>query len=331
MSRHTAITRIFFALCCVLTGPLVSRGLAIPPAEAMKFSATPVWRDEFSGSSVDLSKWNVETGVRREAINTPNAVTVANGSLTITTYSVDTNGSTQHYTGFVDMKPSSLRPTYGYFESRINFHTVSGQWSSFWFMPDHFGAVGDPGTEIDVVENFGVSNNFAKSGVFWDGYGGGGHYEWDQNYIPWPQQDTFHTYGLAWDHDSNRFYLDNQLVWTFTSKVSDVPEYVCLTSEVQGDGTWYGVVPGGTFGDLAHSTTKTSFDYVRVYALAPEPSGFVLLGIGVMSVLAYVWQRRRQRHTFPRSDVSVVAAKEVGLETPNVALTLTLSRRERVQ
>jgi hypothetical protein len=38
-----------------------------------------VWADEFNGTPLDATKWNIETGPRRQAINTASAVSVTNG------------------------------------------------------------------------------------------------------------------------------------------------------------------------------------------------------------------------------------------------------------
>ena len=45
-----------------------------------------LWSDDFNGAALDQSKWDVTTGPRRQAVNTADAVTVADGALTITTY-----------------------------------------------------------------------------------------------------------------------------------------------------------------------------------------------------------------------------------------------------
>ena len=83
--------------------------------------------DEFSGTALDGAKWeNRLPGVRNSAINTPDAVSVGGGNLTITTY---TEGGT-HYTGMVGSR-GKFEQVYGYFESRIKFNTTPGQWSAW--------------------------------------------------------------------------------------------------------------------------------------------------------------------------------------------------------
>jgi beta-glucanase (GH16 family) len=81
-----------------------------------------VWQDEFEGGTLDSSKWTTQSGIRRDATNTPAAVVVADSVLT-TTY---TNEKT-HYTGFIDTA-GKYEPTYGYFEARMRFEPTAGEW-----------------------------------------------------------------------------------------------------------------------------------------------------------------------------------------------------------
>src|ERR1035441_5919030 len=48
-----------------------------------------VWAEEFNGTSLDGGKWWAWVGPSRDAVNTPDAVTVGGGYLTLTTYTVN--------------------------------------------------------------------------------------------------------------------------------------------------------------------------------------------------------------------------------------------------
>ncbi len=67
----------FFALLVVA----VSHARAVPPPGYQL-----VWDDEFNGTFLNLHNWNYEAGAHRQAINTPDAVSVYDGTLKINTY-----------------------------------------------------------------------------------------------------------------------------------------------------------------------------------------------------------------------------------------------------
>jgi len=126
---------------------------------------------------------------------------------------------------------------YGYVEARIMF---TGQqpgltdeqrvWSSYWFQSPSYGhPLNDPrqaGTEIDVVEHRSASPD-APSALHWDAY--------CQGQDPNPNDPLaksagnanhsgngslssgFHTYGLEWTPEVQRYYYDCKLVWTVTN------------------------------------------------------------------------------------------------------------------
>jgi hypothetical protein len=174
--------------------PLVALGLAgcgsalrtasTPPEPAT--AATPplpgytlVWHDEFDGTTLDTTRWTVYEGARRQAQNAADAVSVANGLLTITTYT-DGGG---HRTGFIDTARHFLT-TYGWFEARMRFESAPGEWGAFWLqsptMGNPVGDVATAGTEIDVAEHRAVDTdgrdiaNTYSINLHWGGYGAAG-------------------------------------------------------------------------------------------------------------------------------------------------------------
>jgi beta-glucanase (GH16 family) len=242
-----------------------------PAAWALTFS------DEFSGSSLDGSKWSYrQLGPRKGAINTANAVAVGGGLLTIKTY---TEGVV-HYTGMIGTQ-GKFEQTFGYFEARMKFHSTPGEWSAFWLQSPTYGAVGDPataGTEIDVVEHRAANNNGNDvrdryvSAVHWDGYETA-HQQTAKTHrnLSGLGNDSWHTYGLKWTASGYEFYYDDALIWTVASPVSERSEYLILSSEVE-DGTWAGDVPAGGYGSLLSSLTNVQVDYVRVYTAVTPPA-----------------------------------------------------------
>jgi beta-glucanase (GH16 family) len=231
-----------------------------------------VFADEFDGTSLNTNVWTAASGARRDAVNTPAAVAVGGGNMTITTYTQ--NGT--HYTGFVGSR-DKFDATYGYWEARINFQDSPGMWSAFWVHSPTIGnPVGNPavaGTEIDIVEHrvrdsggADISNR-SVSNLHWDGYGanhrsvGSGLVN---NPSAAPLQGNFHLYALQWDPSGYRFSIDGVQVYATTQAVSQRSQFIYLTSEVE-NASWAGSIPTGGYGSQAASTTRMLVDYVRVW------------------------------------------------------------------
>lgn len=234
------------------------------------------WNDEFNGTSMDTTKWrHWLLGARRDAVNSPSAVSVDNGSLIISTY---TSGGT-HYTGMISTQ-DTYAYTYGYVEARINFDSNPGMWSAFWMQSPTMGnPIGSPntaGTEIDIcehrkVDGSGVNRDGNIGGVIhWDGYGAD-HKSHGYDSGNLGLGNGYHLYGMEWTPTQQKFYIDGVLRWTInnatTSPVSQRSEFIILSSEVE-DGGWSSAVPVGGYGTLATTTTKMEVDYVRVYRRA---------------------------------------------------------------
>ena len=235
-----------------------------------------VWHDEFDGTALDTARWTARAGPRRGARNTPKAVSVSGGVLTITTY---TEGGV-HFTGYIDTARRFLT-AYGLIEARIRFESSPGEWGAFWIqsptMGDPIGDVAAAGAEIDVVEHRAtdtagtdISNTYGIN-LHWDGYGAAHKHAGGTGAPPAgsvPLQGGWHTYALAWTPDSYVFFLDGEEQWATRDGVSRRPEYLMLTCEVQ-DASWAGHVPAGGYRRREESRTRMDVDWVRVWQPAP--------------------------------------------------------------
>ena len=262
-------------LFCPVAKTLQSVALFLVCLAAMRAPASPpagyylVWADEFDGTSLDGSKWWTWAGPSRDAVNVADAVTVQNGYMTITTYTV--NGT--HYSAIIS-SDGRFRYRYGYLESSIQFSTTAGMWSAFWLQSPNEGQfIGDTsasGAEIDICEHRKTDVNsvdissYVQSTVHWDGYGPY-HQQFNSGNIGSGLGTGFHTYGLLWDSTNYSFLIDGAQAWGTTTAHSDRTELIQLSSEVQ-NASWAGVVPPGGYGDFLSSTTKMVLDYVRYYA-----------------------------------------------------------------
>src|SRR6185437_1426042 len=120
----------------------INPSIPLPPGYHM------VWHDEFTGNTLDDTKWKPLIRVRADAHDNFASIRVSNGAR-ITTYSEQG----QNYTGFLSTQ-GLFQTTYGYFEASINFHDAPGEWCAFWIQSPTIGKpVGDPvhaGMEIDI-------------------------------------------------------------------------------------------------------------------------------------------------------------------------------------
>jgi beta-glucanase (GH16 family) len=249
---------------CLLGGDVAQ---AEPPGSSWQL----VLEDQFDGTQLDPSLWTIHTGARRDAINTADAISVADGNLTITTY---TSGG-RHYTGFISTRNSFLG-TFGYWEARVRFDDASGMWSAFWMQSPTMGdPIGDPataGAEIDIVEHrFRDSagsdiSNKAQHTVHWDGYGAYHRSvaSFNNNPGPVPLQGNFHTYGLLWTPAAYQFFVDGVPRWTTNQGLSHRSEFIYVTSEVM-DNSWAGQIPPGGYGERDQSQVRMIVDWVRVW------------------------------------------------------------------
>jgi len=252
--------------------------VALVPESARDYRLA--WHDEFEGSKLDPTKWAAVTGVRANAVQTPEAATVADSVLKISTYT-DSSGS--HHTGF--LRTARLYEfRFGYIEARLRFASKQGQWGAFWLMSNANRAATPPdpaaGVEVDIIEHRAVqggsatniSNQFS-SAVHWNGYETGKTISRGSGQQQLPAGQSFsewHTLGLLWTPEGYEFYLDGAATPYATIKegVSLSNQYIKLTCEIK-DNDWAGNIPSSGYGPLGARTNATmEVDWVRVWQAA---------------------------------------------------------------
>lgn len=149
---------------------------------------------------------------------------------------------------------------YGYYECRCKFQKEPEvMWSAFWTQSPSIGARFEPqwcGVESDIMEHFKVGE--ATTGNIFGGYGvqfkEEGRIYYDIN------EEGWHYFGMNWHPDGYEFYCDGELVSCATENVSHVPQFILLTTEVQGYRTSKPIKVEGEFKDDAFIV-----DFVRVF------------------------------------------------------------------
>ncbi len=235
-----------------------------------------VFEEDYDGPELDPERWTAQQGERRDAMNTPRAVSIKDGKLVLKTFTE--NG--KHYTGFVGSR-GKFEHGFGYWEARVRCFTTPGMWSAFWIHSPSMGSpIGDvqrAGAEIDVMEHRVADqsgkdiSNLAITTVHWDGYGKehksvSRKKEWKDGTA---LQGNWHTYAVHWAPSGYVFYLDGKEISRIDKGISHRPEFIYLTSEVKDKG-WAGNIPKGGYGDDAKSNTRMEVDWVRVWRPAAK-------------------------------------------------------------
>jgi beta-glucanase (GH16 family) len=224
-----------------------------------------VWSDEFNGTSVDGSKWNIDNGNpgvnnEKEYYQAANAA-VTGGNLVITAKQQSVGG--QPYTSAKLNTSGKFSVQYGRIEARMKLPMVQGTWPAFWMLGTNIGNVGWPQCgEIDIMEHVNTSNTIL----------GTMHWSINNSHTQYGSSTTttpgdYHTYAVEWDNSSIRWYVDNTLYVTgnIANNINNtgafqLPFYIILNLAIGGD------LPGNTI-DNGSLPTSMSVDYVRVYKL----------------------------------------------------------------
>ena len=223
-----------------------------------------VWSDEFNGTSVDGSKWNLDNGNpnvnnEKEYYQAANA-TVTGGNLVITAKNQSVGG--QPYTSAKLNTSGKFSMTYGRIEARIKLPAFQGSWPAFWMLGNNIGSVGWPNCgEIDIMEQVNTNNTILGT-MHWNG--GNGHVQYGSSTSA--TATDYHVYAVEWDSSSIRWYVDNTLYVTgnILNNINNtgafhLPFYIILNLAVGGD------LPGQTVNTGALPASML-VDYVRVYA-----------------------------------------------------------------
>ncbi|MBP7053761.1 MAG: alpha-L-fucosidase [Phycisphaerae bacterium] len=250
-------------LCLSLLAGISSAALASPDREFLPplpdgQNWQLVWNDEFEGSTVDSSKWEILGDFqRRDGFWVKNDVYVdGRGHLILRT-----KKDGDRYTCGAARTRGRFEHRYGYWVCRCKFPSQEGHWPAFWLHADTVGRIGDAGrdgTEIDIMEKPWREDRITQN-LHWDGYGKEHQHVGTTFDFP-GLSEGFHTFGLHWTPDEYIFYVDGKETWRTTGGgVSQAPGYAKLTEEI---GAWGG--------DIKKAGLPDHFivDYVRVYDLA---------------------------------------------------------------
>ncbi len=240
--------KTIFCVMLVCISMLMTLSCASQPAsggEPFVSGGTLVWSDEFDGDSLDLSKWNIETGTgaqyglqgwgnNENEFYKPENVIVKDGALILearmdndpannrsgefpyTSGKISTGGIMNHDATLKDLK-YTVKPGMRV-EARIKSTRGPGLWPGFWLIGatsneySGFKQVSWPRCgEIDILEVKGGSENRVNCAIHYghawnDAYGSTGEYMLVEENMA----DDWHVYGVTWDKDTLHFLYDGE-------------------------------------------------------------------------------------------------------------------------
>jgi len=226
------------------------------------------WQDDFNGTSLNTSAWNVYVGTHGDEelqYYTANRVSVSNGNLVLTTAKEVSNG--HNYTSGEVTSQGKVSYYLGYWEVRAKLPFGNGLWPAHWLMPNDNSCWPDHG-EVDIMENLGKD----MLTVY-------GTYHWSNQY---PSKNCtnqnsqcgqsvkasadlskdYHLYGAEWTSTEILFYFDDKAYGggckSGNATLPPNPMYWILNTALGG--SWAGPPDSSTVFPQYHY-----IDYVRVY------------------------------------------------------------------
>ncbi len=237
-----------------------------------KSTVTPAWKviggDEFSGPTIDTSKWKIYHNTYGDGNNELACLTPANVDQKMGTLKVRArkeqktcpgNKARSYTSGFLGSRETgTYYPMYAKFEARVKVPHAQGIWPAFWLRHRNGAGV----AEVDVLEYFharrpgqgsaalhldGRKNVLKKNVAFEGSADGSGWHVWGVEISPTSEGPRFEFF---MDHQSYGSYVDTQHNWATSDP--DATWDIAINQAVGGNPTGD---PDGTLGYLPNLNT----------------------------------------------------------------------------
>ncbi|ATQ78679.1 glycoside hydrolase [Massilia violaceinigra] len=229
---------------------------------------TLAWADEFNGTSLDTSKWNIEVNGNGGGNNElqyytarPENIRVSGGELVIEARKEAYMG--KQYTSGRITTQNKASWQYGRMEARMKIPTGKGTWPAFWMLGNSISSVGWPASgEIDIMEH--VNSEAVTHGtIHWSDHNNAyANYGGPSGNVDFSQ---FHVYAVEWDASVIRWYVDGNKFHevNIAGGINGTSEFHApyfLLFNLAVGGNWPGSPDGSTV-----FPNRMQVDYVRVY------------------------------------------------------------------
>ena len=239
------------------------------PLEHGTWEPVPAFSDEFDGTQLDPAKWhrnNPGWKGRQPAFFSKKNVAVSDGQLHLTMRAENLPDLPKGYHTFTSAAVKSTSTVrYGYFEIKARPMNSKGS-SAFWF----YDGTPEVWTEIDVFE-IGAGNSKYRRTVHMNVHVFHTHTNPDRHWAkatrweaPADLADSFRAYGLEWDPEHIRFYIDGQMVHEQPNTHWHQPLTLNFDSETMPK--WFGLP------DAKNLPSTFSIEYVRAWRRLDGPA-----------------------------------------------------------
>jgi len=251
-----------------------------PTAEVPTDEYDLVWSDDFTGTSLDMSMWNMEihdpgwvNSELQAYTSSPDNIYVENGNLVIRALETVSGEAVSYSSGKVTTQ-NKEQFKYGKFEIKAKIPSGQGLWPAIWMMSDEnlYGQWPKCG-EIDIMEILGHEPNKLYSTVHY----GAPHTEKQGTYLleNGTFADDYHVYSVEWEPSEMRFYIDGNLYHTVNDWFTKVEGQGEITYPAPFDQPFFlqlNLAVGGSWPGNPDDTTdfenaKLLVDYVKVFQL----------------------------------------------------------------
>ncbi len=274
---YTMLKHVFIvSVSCSAVAFVANPPRAATPVPSVPGSWTLVFSDEFNGNTVNREKWTLcywwdkggctNLGNKELEWYMPGNVSQGRGKLIMEARKkavIGWKGRTFPYTSgmvttgrdYSETRPARAQFTYGHIEIKAKIPRGKGLWPALWMLPSKHESL----PEIDIMEVLGDTPQQLRLHFHYMDAGGKAQHP-GQTVTTADLSASWHVYGLTWDPDAIRWYLDGKEVWSFTDKryIPSEPMYLLMNLAVGGD--WPGAPNAQT-----KFPSRFSVDYVRVW------------------------------------------------------------------
>lgn len=244
--------------------PLTGEAAEVPeeyPVDPGECIWETTFSDDFSGSELDLEKWNPEykAGDKEWQHYVPDALELDDGLLIIRAEEREVRG--RDFASGIITTQGLFDQQYGFFELRARVPNGQGLWPAFWLLPSQENYP----LEIDVFEILGHETDVVYMTNHWRDPSG--EHVFDTQGLEGPDfSEAFHTFAIHWTAEEITWYVDGVEAARELEGIPHEPMFMLINLAVGGE--WPGYPD-----ETTPFPSEMEVDYVRVAQMVCSGAG----------------------------------------------------------